>query len=393
MSVRRYLLVPLVVLAALLPFAGVSAAQDSELEVVASGLDNPRGLDFGPWGGLYVAEAGEGGEGPCIGSVEEGGIVCAGASGAITKIWYGKQRRVLEGLPSIAAQGSRATPASPEVLAGSDALGPHDISFSGFRAYIPVGLGGDPALRDELGDLGPQFGQLYKASPYRGVRAVADLAAFEAEEDPDQVFVEPPDEPELNSNPVSVLARHGRQYVVDAGANALLRVGPTGRIRTLAVFPPRIIAAPDGPDCPPDLPPESSVQAVPTAVVRGPDHALYVSQLTGFPFPPEEANIYRVDKRGGEPEVYASGFTNVTDIAFGPDGSLYVVEIDSDGLACGEGTGSLIRVAPDGSREAIATLEAPYGVAVSRKGKVYVSTHSTEADDGEVVRIDGGGWK
>ena len=154
MSARRCLLVPLLVLAALLPFAGVSAAHDSDsdLEVVASGLDNPRGLDFGPWGALYVAEAGRGGEGPCIGSAEEGGIVCAGASGAITKIWHGKQRRVLDGLPSIAAQGSSATAESPAVLAGSDALGPNDISFSGFRAYFPVGLGGDPALREE--DLG-----------------------------------------------------------------------------------------------------------------------------------------------------------------------------------------------------------------------------------------------
>ena len=384
MLARRCLLVPLFVLAALLPFAGVSAAQDSELEVVASGLDNPRGLAFGPWGGLYVAEAGQGGEGPCIESPESG-IQCVGDSGAITKVWrHGKQRRVLEGLPSIAAQGSPATPASPEVLPGSDALGPHDISFSGLSAYFVIGLGGDPALRDDqLGELGPEFGQLYKASPYRGVRAVADLAAFEAAEDPDGV--------ELNSNPVSVLARHGRQYVVDAGANDLLKVGPTGRIRTLAVFPQRLV----DPAPIPDLPNPFPMDAVPTAVVQGPDHDLYVSQLTGFPFPVGGANIYRVDKRGGEPEVYASGFTNVTDLAFGRDGSLYVVQIATGGLLADPPTGgSLIRVAPDGSREIIASgLDAPYGVAISRKGHIYVSTHSTEADEGEVVRIDGGGWK
>jgi glucose/arabinose dehydrogenase len=137
------------------------------------------------------------------------------------------------------------------------------------------------------------------------------------------------------------------------------------------------------------------MQAVPTAVVQGPDHDLYVSQLTGFPFPVGGANIYRVDKRGGEPEVYASGFTNVTDLAFGRDGSLYVVQIATDGLLADPPTGgSLIRVAPDGSRETIASgLDAPYGVAVSRKGHIYVSTHSTEAGAGEVVRVDGGGWK
>ncbi len=379
MSVRRCLLVPLFVLVALIPFAGVSAAHDSDLEVVASGLDNPRGLDFGPWGPLYVAEAGRGGEGPCI-ETPESGIQCVGASGAITKIWHGGQRRVLEGLPSIAAQGSPETPENPEVLAGSDALGPNDISFSGFRAYFPVGLGGEPALRDDqLGELGPEFGQLYKASPYRGVRAVADLAAFEAAEDPDGV--------ELNSNPVSVLARHGHQYVVDAGANDLLKVGPTGGIRTLAVFPQRLI----DPAPIPDLPNPFPMDAVPTAVVQGPDHDLYVSQLTGFPFPVGAANIYRVDKRGGEPEVYASGFTNVTDLAFDRHGNLYVVEIATNGILSGDPTGALKRIARDGTvSEDLANgeLVAPYGVTVSRKGHVYVSTHSTEPGTGEVVRVD-----
>ena len=35
------------------------------VSVVATDLDNPRGLNFGPDGGLYVAEAGTGGAGPC----------------------------------------------------------------------------------------------------------------------------------------------------------------------------------------------------------------------------------------------------------------------------------------------------------------------------------------
>ena len=33
--------------------------------VIADGLDNPRGLTFAPDGTLYVAEAGQGGAGPC----------------------------------------------------------------------------------------------------------------------------------------------------------------------------------------------------------------------------------------------------------------------------------------------------------------------------------------
>ena len=44
--------------------AGSGAASDPPGVVVMSGLDNPRGLAFGPEGGLYVAEAGRGGPGP-----------------------------------------------------------------------------------------------------------------------------------------------------------------------------------------------------------------------------------------------------------------------------------------------------------------------------------------
>jgi len=37
-------------------------AQSSNFTVVASGLNGPRGLKFGPDGALYVAEAGSGGD-------------------------------------------------------------------------------------------------------------------------------------------------------------------------------------------------------------------------------------------------------------------------------------------------------------------------------------------
>jgi hypothetical protein len=366
---RRCLLVPLFVLAALLPLTGVSAAHDSDLEVVASGLDNPRGLDVGHWGQIYVTEAGRGGDGPCA-TDPEGEPTCLGATGALTKVWHGKQRRVLEGLPSLAPEG------------GANAIGPSDVSLGFFSAYLTVGLGQNPAVRDGLGPLGRGLGKLYRISPFGRVREVADIAAYEAAANPDEA--------EPDSNPNSVLARPARRYVVDAGGNDLLKVGPTGRIRTLAVFPERVVPPP--PDIP-DLPPELSMQAVPTNVVQGPDGALYVSQLTGFPFPVGAANIYRIDRRGGEPEVYKSGFTNVTDLAFGRDGSLYVVEFATKGMLSGDPTGALKRVAPDGTVETIASegLVNPYGVAVSRKGRIYVTNHGAEAGVGEVVRVHTGG--
>ena len=74
------------------------------------------------------------------------------------------------------------------------------------------------------------------------------------------------------------------------------------------------------------------MQAVPTSVEEGPDRQYYVGQLTGFPFPVGGANVYRVNPRTGDQTVVARGFTNIMDLAFGRDGTLYVLEIDHDGL-------------------------------------------------------------
>lgn len=43
----------------------ISTPVHTAVTVVMSGLDNPRGLAFGPEGALYVVEAGRGGSGPC----------------------------------------------------------------------------------------------------------------------------------------------------------------------------------------------------------------------------------------------------------------------------------------------------------------------------------------
>ena len=140
------------------------------------------------------------------------------------------------------------------------------------------------------------------------------------------------------------------------------------------------------------------MNAVPTGVVKGPDGALYMSQLTGFPFPVGGANVYRIDPRGGPPTVYASGFTNIIDLDFGKDGTLYVLEMDSDSLLVGPdegGTneGALYTVGWRGKPKQqvelpAGTLTHPGGVAVGRRGDLYVTNRSDEADFGEVLKLD-----
>ena len=259
---------------ALVSLISVGALVDAaSWRVIADGLDNPRGIGIGPDGGLYVAEAGSGGAGPCAPGPE--GIRCYGLSGAIARIDLGTGRleRVTTGLPSLATEGDFAT-------------GPHDISFQGRgNAFFTFGFGGDPRVRElQFGAAGAAFAQLARTTPNGSWRLISDLGAFEADENSTG--------DEVDSNPYGVLARAGRQVVADAGANALVEIRSNGERAALATFPNRMVLAPPFLGLPPGA--QISMDTVPTSVVLGPDGAYYVGQLTGFPFPVGGANVYRV---------------------------------------------------------------------------------------------------
>jgi hypothetical protein len=343
-----------------------------ELKVVAEGLDNPRGIGFGPDGALYVAESGSGGTpGPdnCVAGGPEGGRTCFGRTGAVTRITKRGQHRVLTGLPSLAEDG------------GVAATGPVDLGFSGWTGYLLLGNFGGPTERALFGPGARRLGNLLKVNLH-GIRSVADFARFEAANDPDESAGAEGGEPGINSNPNGLLVRRHSQVVADAGGNDLLKVDHKGRISVLAVFPTRAVAGP---------PPNPVMQAVPTSVVKGPDGAYYVGQLTGFPFPPGGANVFRVVP-GKAPKVFAGGFTNIIDIAFDKKGRLYVLEIATDGLLnVPEGelpTGRLVRVNKDGSRTTLASegLAAPGGFVLGH-GHAYITNNSILSDAGQVVKV------
>jgi hypothetical protein len=361
-----------------LALAAPAAGQDPE--VVADGLDNPRGLAFGPGGHLYVAEAGRGGDAPCI-TGPEGEPVCFGLSGAVTRIDLDdhEQKRITTGLPSVA---------SP---AGIDAIGPSDISFVrrshkswDNRGFLTIGLGADPARRAELGPDAAGMAHLYRLWPDGRTRPLADIGAFEAANNPDAAQPEA----EIDTNPNSVAGVNGREAVVaDAGGNSVLLADRLGNIALLGVIPDGETGAPDIPDFP--VPPGTPIpfDAVPTSVALGEDGKVFVGQLTGFPFPTGGAGVWVIEP-GQDPVPYATGFTLIIDIAFGRDGSLYVLQIASATFLGPPTPGALIRVKPSGEREELApgTLTAPTGLAL-HGDHAYVSNRGTEAGTGEVVRI------
>lgn len=351
-------------LLSLLITAGLFAAPATAQTVVMSGLDNPRGLAFAPNGALYVTEAGRGGSGPCL-TRPNGEVRCFGKSGAITRLWKGKQERIVEGLESHAM---------PD---GSSASGPTDISFQGTGgAYITMGLGGDRDFQEELG--GTYSGTLLHMAASGKWRVIADILEHEEDENPAGGPVD--------SNPFAVLAEPAGRIVVDAGGNSLLSVAANGSIETLAVFPPQ--ANPAFPSSPPLPPFPPTVESVPTTVARGPDGALYVGELTGFPFVPGLARIFRVVP-GQSPVMVCTGFKAIIDIAFAPDGSLLVVENATGGLFFPPNSGRLSRLnLNDYSRTVVMSgLNRPTAVAVGSDGAIYVTNNGVTAGAGEVLRI------
>ncbi|MEO6019532.1 MAG: ScyD/ScyE family protein [Knoellia sp.] len=323
---------------------------------IASGLNNPRLLSFSPTGDLYIAEAGTGGgsEGPRIEGGE--GPAYFGLTGSVTRVRNGVQNRVLTNLPSVAAAD------------GSNAAGPADIQVTGVKKYaLSLGLGAAPSERAKLPDSGQILGTL-QTGKFGGVMSTfGDLAGYEQVANPDGVV---PD-----SNPVGITPYRGGYLVADAGGNDLNAVRRHRDISTVAVFPSTMVATPDGQGMMP-------MQAVPTSVVIGPDNAIYVSQLTGFPFPAGGSTIWRI-KDGSAPTAYATGLTNVTDLAF-KGKQLYAVQIAANGLLKGP-IGSLVKVNAGSTSPTtvVGGLFAPYGVAIHH-GTAYVTTCAVCAGGGTV---------
>lgn len=357
--------------------AGVPAAAQSPSAtaggwtVLAQGLDGPRGITIGADGTLYVAESGEGGADAITTPLGAGQ---AGASAAITAIKDGTATRVVEGLPSI--------------VVDQEIIGPADVALKDDGTFVvPMPLGGGPELRAAIpSPLGDNLGWLVNIAPDGTITQVADLVQWEADNDPDAA--DPGSSVDSNPNSVALLP-DGGTLVADAGGNDLLWVGADGSIIPVTTFPPTFNPGPTDPSVSPD--PNASpvmipTQAVPTSVVVGPDQAMYVSFLTGFPFPVGGSSVLKVQQDGSS-EVYASGFTNVIDLAFAPDGTLYVLEIAHNSLLSGDLTGGLWSVPPGGGEATLLStdLQMPGGIAVGEDGTVYVTTGASIPNAGTVV--------
>jgi hypothetical protein len=361
-----------------------AAAQGPEITQVVGGLFSPRGVALGADGTIYVAEAGAGGEAPCVEHPELGHI-CIGPSGGISAIVDGTASRIVDGLPSA-------------ITDTGETIGASGVTVDGMGEvwYLVGGPGlGAAEGRDGVPDgAAAGMGQLYHIGADGTSVSVADLAAYETANNPD---ADQPGNASPDSNANGLVATADGVVVADSGANDLLTVASDGSITTDAVFSVVMEPVPADPNASPDpaaTPSLYPMDPVPTSVAVGPDGAYYVGQLTGFPFPVGGASVFRVVP-GEDPTVYASGFTNVIGVAFAPDGALYVLEIAHDSLInAGPGgppMGGLWKVpAGGGDPELLVSdgLPMPGGLAVADDGTVYVSTCAVCPGQGAVVSLN-----
>ncbi len=227
----------------------------------------------------------------------------------------------------------------------------------------------------------PGFRNLYRVSR-GGARLVAELGVFEEEVNPDQVWN--PGEPDSNPFNLALLSG-GELLVADAAANAILVADAKGEVDWVAVLPPKML---------PFMGNMIPAQPVSTSIAIGPDGAYYAGELTGFPGTPGNSLVWRIEP-GTRHTVCPSdacaavlhGLTSIVNLAFGPDGTLYVVELDEAGWLATQGAGGTTPAAGgavkacDVSADTCSVvadgLDLPAGIAVGADGTVWISENES----------------
>jgi hypothetical protein len=348
----------------------------SGMTVVATGLDNPRGLTFGPDGQLYVAEGGPATNAlpPIDGAPQVPfpiGKYTGGYNSRISRIdsRTGTPIPVVDGLPS-----SQTSSASGNLVSGVSA-----VQFIGNTLYgLEAGAGRSHALPLIAGDPVHSDNTLFRVNPDGSVSLVADLSTFVTDNpvvNPEPSV--PPGDFEPDGTWYGMVAVRGDLYVTEPNHQEIDRVTPDGQVSRVidmsVPFPPSAWVGPTG------------------IAYHG---NFYVGTLGQFPVVPGTESIYQVTP-SGQLHVAVSGLTAVLGVSFDPEGRLYALETDTvpgfPGQAAA-GSGMVVRVNEDGTLTTIASgLVFPTAMTFGPDGALYVSNFGFGVPfrgAGQVVRID-----
>ncbi len=333
------------------PSPATSAAKQPTPAVTtfATGLDNPRGLAFGPNGDLYVAEGGLGGSqattpADCKQVPAPTGPYSGGFTARISKInGDGVRTTVVDGLPS-----SQTAAASQSVVSGVSG-----VAFIRHTLYaLEAGAGCSHGLKGT-------DNSLLRVNHNGTTTQIADLSKFlkaHPVPNPDAADFEP-------DGTWYGIIRVGRDlYATEPNHQELDRITPDGHVSRVVNFSKSF--------------PGNTDWRGPTAIASH-GRFLYIGTLTRFPIVVGAAQVFKVDPRTGRFSVVANGLTTVLGLTFGPHHRLYVLESMTNPGSPGPselGTGKVVQIDPSGKRTVIATgLSFPTAMTLGPDGAIYVS--------------------
>ena len=327
----------------------------SNVTVFATGLNNPRGLAFGPDGYLYVAEGGAGGTQSTVGVCDQVpapvGPYTGGYTSRISKIdSSGNRTTVMDGLPS-----SATSPAQ-----GSLVSGVADIAFIGNTLYaLTAGSGCSHGLNGTTNGI-------FRVNANGTWTMIADLSAFQKAHpvaDPN------PDDFEPDGTWYSMVAVRGALYAVEPNHGELDAITPDGTIRRIAD-----ISASEG-------------HIVPTAIAYHGN--FYVGNLNTFPIQEGSSKILKITP-SGEIDTVVTGVTTVLGVAFDKQGYMYILENTTGNPFPTPGTGEVLRLTDSGLQVIASGLFLPTAMTFGPDGALYVSNVGFGPPPiglGEIVRI------
>jgi len=319
----------------------VSAQSPSaNVSVFATGLNNPRGLKWGPDGHLYVAEGGAGGTlsttpseceqvptpvGPYTGSY---------TSSKITKIdHHGNKSTVVDNLPS-----SQTSASQGNLVSGVAAL-----TFMGGDLYaVTAGWGCSHGLLHTNNIV-------FKVLPGGKWKQIADLSDYQKRH---PVAHPNPDDFEPDGTWYSMISRRGKLYAIEPNHGELDEISTNGEIRRIAD-----ISATEG-------------HIVPTAVDHQGD--FFVGNLGLFPIPGGASKILRITQ-SGKIKTVVTGLDTVVGLVFDPEGFMYILENTVGQPFPTPGYGKVVRVTDDGLEDIATGLFLPTGITFGPDGNLYVS--------------------